>query len=137
MIGRRRGSSAAWNRTWRDWRERISSPRQASTVPVANTSTTAVGGRERRTVPNSWNNRLAVLGARSQVQRFQKSNWNTVLCTRHCELLENSPCRFACEFETERSLPEPLRKLARRWPRLTFLLDFESEAVRIKGLAKA
>lgn len=84
-----------------------------------------------------WNNRLTVLGSKRQVQRFQKSNWNTALRVRHCELLENSPTRFAFEFTSERSLPESLRKLSRRWPRLTFLLDFESEAIRIKGLAKA
>src|SRR5437868_3923003 len=47
-----------------------------------------------------WNNRLTVLGAKAQVQRFQKSTWNTALGARHRELLENSPCRFACEFKT-------------------------------------
>jgi hypothetical protein len=86
---------------------------------------------------NPWSNRLTVIGSKRQVQRFRKSNWNTSLCARHCELLENSPTRFACEFKTERLLPESLRKLSRRWPRLTLLLDFESETKRIKGLAKA
>jgi hypothetical protein len=59
------------------------------------------------------------------------------LHTRHGGLLENSPQRLACQFETERSPLEPLRRLSRSWPRLTFLLSYEEETKRIMGLAKA
>jgi len=83
------------------------------------------------------NNRLTVLGSKAQVQQFQNSNCDRSLHARHCELLENSPQRFACLFETERPLLEPLRRLSRRWPRLTFLLSYAGETKRIIGLAKA
>ena len=46
-------------------------------------------------------NRLAVLGSKVQVQRFQASQWDRRLCARHCELLENSPSRLGFQFETE------------------------------------
>jgi hypothetical protein len=82
-------------------------------------------------------NRLTAIGSKRQVQLFQKSNWATALGARHCELLENSPARFACQFETEAPPLESLGELSRRWPRLTLLLDYEAEEERIKGLAKA
>jgi hypothetical protein len=81
--------------------------------------------------------RLVVLGSQAQVQRFQASNWNQALRAWHGELLENSPRRFACQFDTEGSPLEPLRRLSRRWPQLVLLLDYEMEPKRIKGLAKA
>jgi hypothetical protein len=84
-----------------------------------------------------WSNRLTVIGSKTQVQRFQKSNWDRRLRARYADLVENSPRRFACQFKTERFPLEPLRRLSRRWPRLTLLLDCESEEHRIKGLAKA
>ena len=84
-----------------------------------------------------WNNRLTVIGSQTQVKRFQESDWDIVLGARYSDLMENSPGHFACQFKTQRYLPEPIRNLSRRWPRLTFLLDSESETKRIKGLAKA
>ena len=83
------------------------------------------------------NNRLTVLGSRAQVQRFQKSHWDRRLRARHCELLENSDRRFACQFETEALPVQSLQRLSRAWPGLTLLLDYEVEESRIKGLAKA
>ena len=82
-------------------------------------------------------NRLTVLGSKAQVQPFHNSNWVRRLHARHCELLETSPQRFACQFETEGPLLEPLRRLSQRWLRLTFLLSYEGEANRMIGLAKA
>jgi len=81
--------------------------------------------------------RLTVLGSKGPVQSFQKSNWQRRLHARYVELLENSPRRFACQFETETPSLAPLNRLSRRWPRLTFLEDYESEQSRIKGIAKA
>ena len=83
------------------------------------------------------NNRLAVLGSKRQVGLFQKSNWERLLRARFAELLENSPGRFACQFETESASVKSLSRLSRRWPWLTFLLDYQIEESRIKGLAKA
>ena len=83
------------------------------------------------------NNRLAVLGSKRQVGLFQKTNWVRRLRARHVELLENSPRRYTCQFETESAALKSLMPLSRRWPRLTFLLDYEIEERRMKGLAKA
>src|SRR5450755_4164984 len=82
-------------------------------------------------------NRLTAIGSKRQVQLFQKSNWATALDARHCELLENSLARFACQFETQAPPLESLGELSRRWLRLTLLLDYDAERKRIKGLAKA
>jgi hypothetical protein len=87
---------------------------------------------------DKWSsNRLTVLGSRGQVQRFLKSNWDRRLRARHGEWMENSPCRLVCVFETDDPPLEPVRSLSRRWLGLTFLLDFEVETDRLKGLAKA
>ena len=86
----------------------------------------------------SWcNNRLTVVGVKRQVQSFQKSVWATALGAKHAELLENSPRRFSCELETDDPPLESLKALSRRWPTLTLLLDYEVQAKRVKGLAKA
>ena len=74
-----------------------------------------------------YHNRLVVPGSQAQVQRFQQSHWDRSLRIRHCELLENSPKRFVCQFETEHPSIESLRRLSRRWPRLTFVLVYEGE----------
>ena len=84
-----------------------------------------------------WSNRLTVVGSKAEVQRFQESHWDRCLRARHGELLQNSPGRFVCMFDTESAPLESLRSLSRPWPRLVFLLERESEADRIKGLAKA
>jgi hypothetical protein len=81
-------------------------------------------------------NRLTVIGSKRQVQLFQKSRWATALGAEHCELLENSPKRYSCQFDSKHFLLESLRRLSRRLPRLVFLLDYEMEAERLKGLAK-
>ena len=82
-------------------------------------------------------NRLTAIGSKQQVKRFHSSRWATALGAKHCELLENSPTRFACQFETEAAPLESLRRLSRRWPRLILLLEYEVDEERIKGLAKA
>jgi hypothetical protein len=82
-------------------------------------------------------NRLTVLGTKAQVQRFQNSDWDRHLRARHCELLENSPTRLAYQFETDQPSLDSLRRLSRRWPRLTLLLVYDAAANRIVGLAKA
>jgi hypothetical protein len=92
----------------------------------------------RKETHGNWSdNRLTVIGARRQVHRFQQSTWATALGANHCELLENSPGRFSCQFDTEDPPLESLKRLSRRWPGLVLLLDHEEERQRIKGLAKA
>jgi hypothetical protein len=86
---------------------------------------------------NCWHCRLTVLGSKARVERFQKSNWNRHLKASHGDLLENSPGRIAWQFETDDPAFEPMRKLSLRWPKLIFLLDYEVEGQREKGLAKA
>jgi hypothetical protein len=51
--------------------------------------------------------------------------------------MENFPRRHVSLFETDEPPLEPLVSLSRRWPVLTFLLEYELESERIKGLAKA
>ena len=86
---------------------------------------------------NCWHCRLTVLGSKARVERFQKSNWNRHLKASHGDLLENSPGRFCCQFEADDPPFELLKVLSRRLPRLTILLDYEEQAQRVKGLAKA
>lgn len=81
-------------------------------------------------------NRLTVIGSKRQVQLFQKSRWATAIGADHCELLENSPGRFSCQFDSQHLLLESLRRLSRRWPRIIVLLDYEMEEERFKGSAK-
>ena len=87
---------------------------------------------------DNWSdNRLTVVGVKRQVQRFQQSTWATALGANHCELLENSPGRFSCQFETENPPLKSLMRLSRRRPTLAFLLNYEVPAKRVQGLAKA
>ena len=86
---------------------------------------------------NCWHCRLTVLGSKARVEQFQKSNWNRHLKASHGDLLENSPGRFCCQFEAEDPPLESLKVLSLRLPKLVFLLDYEVEGQREKGLAKA
>jgi hypothetical protein len=82
-------------------------------------------------------NRLSVFGSKRQVLLFRGSNWDEHLHAQYVELMENSPMRLVCEFKTDGPPLEPLRKLSLLWTRLVFVLDYELEKRRIKGLAKA
>lgn len=87
---------------------------------------------------DKWcNNRLTVLGPRASLQRFMKSNWDRRLHARHAKLMENSPQRFVGVFETDEPPVVALRALSGHSPELCLFLDYEVEAQRIKGLAKA
>ena len=82
-------------------------------------------------------NRLTVIGSRRQVQSFERSSWAKVFGARYYEWLETSPGRFMCQFTTDHSPVDGLKKLSARWERVILLLDFEYEENRMKGLAKA
>ncbi len=82
-------------------------------------------------------NRLTVLGSKAAVRRFVKSRWNKALGAQYAQLLESSPGRYICQFDTNVPPCEALRKLSRRWPRLDLMLDWESESQSAKGLVHA
>lgn len=87
---------------------------------------------------DKWsNNRLTVVGSEEELARFLKSQWDRSLGGRHGEMMENSPRRYVSVFETDEPPVEPLRKLSGRWRGLVFLLDYEIEAERTRGLVNA
>ncbi len=49
----------------------------------------------------------------------------------------NSPRRFVCLVEADERPLQAVRRLSSRWFNLAFLLDYEVESERMKGLAKA
>jgi len=87
---------------------------------------------------DKWcSNRLTVIGPKGDVRRFLQSRWEQRLHGRHSELMENSPRRFVCLFESDEPPLDCLRRLSRCWPQLVFLLDWEVDSERLKGLAKS
>jgi len=85
-----------------------------------------------------WKCRMTLVGSKQVVAGFADvSGWDRTLGAAHIEWLQLSPGRHVCQFETKEPPVTQLQKLSRRWARLTFLLDYENERDRIKGLAKA
>jgi hypothetical protein len=82
-------------------------------------------------------NRLTIIGSPRQVKKFAGSRWKIKLGAQLDEPLEITTCRLAWQFKTASPPLEQLKALSRHWPQVTLLLDFEVEAQRIKGLAKA
>ena len=83
-------------------------------------------------------NRLTVVGSASDLKQFgREEQWMAESGVRHIELLEHSTDRFAWQFETDEPPLKFLKALSRRWRSLTFLLDYDWEDSRVKGLAKA
>ena len=85
-----------------------------------------------------WNNHLTIIGPKATVKRFYNDDaWEKALGALHIEGLELCLTRHRCEFKTTGRILIELQKLSRLWPRLVFLLDYESEHERVKGLFKA
>ena len=83
-------------------------------------------------------NRVTVVGPAGDLKQFgRKEEWTAESGVRHVELLEHSTDRLAWQFETDEPPLKFLKTLSRRWRSLTFLLDYDWENSRIKGLAKA
>ena len=76
-------------------------------------------------------NRLTVLGPG---RAFVQNDWLTIVAGRHFELLEQTPDRFSCQFDTTHSSLPALRRLSRSQPGLIFLLTYET--ARCLGIAK-
>ncbi len=79
-------------------------------------------------------NRLLIVGLAADLKRFGK--WISETGGRHFELMEHSPSRRAWQFDSDAPPVQVLRTLSRQWP-LTFLLDYDCEDQRLKGLVKA
>jgi hypothetical protein len=83
-------------------------------------------------------NRLTVVGLASNLKYFdRKAEWAPESGARHIELLEHSADCHAWQFETDEPPLKFLKSLSGRWRFLTFLLDYDCEDSRIKGLARA
>ena len=83
-------------------------------------------------------NRLTIVGPASDVKQFDRNvEWTAEFGARHVELLENSTERHSWQFETDEPPLKFLKTLSRLWRSLTFLLEYDWEESRIKGLAKA
>jgi hypothetical protein len=83
-------------------------------------------------------NRLTIVGPAKDLNKFYRDErWLTVAGARHLELLEHSRERHAWQFETDAKPPVYLCVISRQWQSLTFLLDYDCEVQRLKGLVKA
>jgi hypothetical protein len=83
-------------------------------------------------------NRLIIVGSAREVTAFDRGAvWMSAAGARHPELLEHSPARHAWQFETDTPPLSFLRTASRCWPLLVFLLDYDREASRFRGLIKA
>jgi hypothetical protein len=77
--------------------------------------------------------RLTVVGSAKDLKRFYREEpW--MAQARHIELLEHSPERHAWQFETDVPPVPLLRAMSREWAGLVFLLDYDCESERVKGL---
>jgi hypothetical protein len=83
-------------------------------------------------------NRLTVVGPAGDIEQLDREEeWTAESGARYTELLEHSADRHTWQFETDEPTLEFLKTLSRRWRTLTFLLDYDWEYKRLKGLAKA
>ena len=88
-------------------------------------------------MPKYHTNRLLVVGLIRHVGEFDQAfTLDEIPGASHSEILECSRKRLSWMFDTPDPPLASLQALSRRWPALTFLLDYESESKRIKGLAK-
>ncbi len=82
-------------------------------------------------------NRLTIIGPARALKRFDlDETWVGAAGAKHLELMEHSPTRLAWQFDTAKPPLNFLRNISRQWP-LTFLLEYDCEIQRLKGLAKA
>lgn len=83
-------------------------------------------------------NRLTVIGPARSLNAFgQDDRWAHDAGVKYFDVLEYAPRRHAWQFEVESPPVAWLRRESRRWPSLVFLLDYDCEQQRCKGLLKA
>jgi len=84
------------------------------------------------------NNRFTVVGPAPTLKRFDARWTNAAIPDlRYLEIMECSPGRIVLQFTTPAPALAAVTKLSRAWSSLVFLLDYEEEDKRTKGLAKA
>src|SRR3974377_12204 len=82
-------------------------------------------------------NRLLIVGPAKDLRRFPRGeHWMAAAGGRHFELMEHSPSRHAWQFDSDAPPLQWLRTISRKWPFLVFLIDYDCEDQRLKGLAK-
>ena len=82
-------------------------------------------------------NRITIVGPAKELRAFDRAeDWTRSGGVKHVELLEHSPDRHAWQFDTDVPPLAFLRSISRQWP-LTFLLVYDCEDQRLKGLIKA
>jgi len=83
-------------------------------------------------------NRLLVVGPARTLRAFTRDDrWTRGLGARSFDLLECAPQRHAWQFESDAPPVAWLRRESRGWPALMFVLDYDREARREKGLLRA
>lgn len=82
-------------------------------------------------------NRLLVVGSAGELKRFDSSDWSRQAGARYIDVLECSKRRWIHQFETDEPPLAWLKRVSKRRPALVFLLDYDDEDRRIKGLARA
>ena len=82
--------------------------------------------------------RLTIVGpARDLSHFFAQHEWKPETGILHVELMEKSRFRHIWQFDGAEPPLQFITRLSDEWPFLTFLLDYDREDKRIKGLAKA
>jgi len=88
-------------------------------------------------MPSICMNRLTVLGSRNKVTRFVHWDWESPMGAQFLEPEELMATRRTWTFQSIAPPLDGLGKISARWSTLTFLLDYEWENKRVKGIAKA
>jgi len=82
--------------------------------------------------------RLLVVGPASDLKAIDRdADWTETLGATDIVLQEHSRSRRVWQFVTEAPALKSLRVISRRWPRLTFFLNYDCEDARIIGLVRA
>ncbi|MCU0772439.1 MAG: hypothetical protein MUE94_11830 [Verrucomicrobia bacterium] len=82
--------------------------------------------------------RLLVVGPASDLKAFDRdADWTETLGATDIALQEHSPTRRVWQFVTESPALKSLRVISRRWPCLTFFLNYDCEDNCLVGLVRA
>jgi hypothetical protein len=81
--------------------------------------------------------RLIVIGPDNALRRLEDSTWQRSLRAKYVELYEFSQGRRVWWFQVESVSAKGLQRLSAEHIRITFLVDFEDQSDRVKGLLKA
>jgi hypothetical protein len=83
-------------------------------------------------------NRLTVVGPKADLEGFDPdSEWSPEPSFCELELMEISPARCCWQFKCQQPPLALLKQNSLDRPSLTFLLEYDQEDKRVKGLVKA